>query len=586
MAQQSVHPEKSEQRSIGFKSMRIYKDQTLGRGSYGAVYKAKCDDLLCAAKILHPTLTDEPTQHQIAPRREHRLPIRRFDQECEFMGAIKHPNIVQFLGMERDPDTNLPVLLMELMDDSLTHFLESLPQSATIPYRIQVNICHDITLALSFLHSNNIVHRDLSSNNVLLTGCIQAKVTDFGMAKLYDSEARTHLTLTVCPGTDPFMPPEAIKEPPVYTAKIDSFSFGVLIIQILTHKYPKPSNRQKEVRLNYPELPTGKAIINVPEIERRQNHISEIDPKHPLLPIAFDCLNDEGDERPSAHQLCEQLEALKRISDYTESIPQFFSTTERILMWQCNSEIQNLQRIKDHTNKQRKKQLEKQKQGGIDQEDELVNQPPKSDIERGIAKLILQPNPSGNSKPQQQQEGASKHVATAEKETKHLEQREKERDIDSIAPTVSLINAGQCASTQLECDEDAIVQFSVYYDVSQSRLRVHLQQASNLPRKYDRNECLVQYDPFVMLLLDPDRETALQSQVIKSTNDPVFNESFQFGKMSFQYIKSQTLVLRFYNHAQSNQVIGKVYVPLCNLEQLEIETIMQVKIIHEEEVEV
>ena len=119
MAQQS---EKSKQRNIGFKSIRIYKDQTLGIGSYGAVYKAKCDDLLCAAKILHPTLFDPSAQHQIALRREHRLPIRRFDQECEFMGAIKHPNIVQFLGMERDPDTNLPVLLMELMDDSLTHF--------------------------------------------------------------------------------------------------------------------------------------------------------------------------------------------------------------------------------------------------------------------------------------------------------------------------------------------------------------------------------------------------------------------------------------------------------------------------------
>jgi serine/threonine-protein kinase TNNI3K len=61
---------------------------------------------------------------------------------------------------------------MELMDDSLTHFLESSPRP--IPYHIQVNICHDITLALSFLHSNGIVHRDLSSNNVLLIGNVRA----------------------------------------------------------------------------------------------------------------------------------------------------------------------------------------------------------------------------------------------------------------------------------------------------------------------------------------------------------------------------------------------------------------------------
>ena len=202
-----------------------------------------CDDLLCAAKILHPTLFDPSAQQQVTPRREHRLPIRRFEQECEFTGAIKHPNIVQFLGMESDPDTHLPVLLMELMDDSLTHYLETSTQP--IPYHIQVIICHDITLALSFLHSNKIIHRDLSSNNVLLTSSTRAKVTDFGMARLYNSlncEARTHLTLTVCPGTDVFMPPEAVKEVPIYTERIDCFSFGVIIIQLLTRQFPKPGN--------------------------------------------------------------------------------------------------------------------------------------------------------------------------------------------------------------------------------------------------------------------------------------------------------------------------------------------------------
>ena len=152
------------------------------------VCKEKCDDLLCAAKIIHPTLFDLTALQQIAPQREHRLPIRRFEQEYEFMSAIRHPNIVQYPGMFRDIDietvTHLPVLRMELMDDSLTHFLES--STLPIPYHIQINICHDITLALSFLHSNKIVHRDLSSNNILLRGTTLAKVTDFGMARLGD----------------------------------------------------------------------------------------------------------------------------------------------------------------------------------------------------------------------------------------------------------------------------------------------------------------------------------------------------------------------------------------------------------------
>ena len=160
------------QKQNGFKTVQLLKDQTLGIESYGKVCKAKCDDL-CAAKLIHETLFDPTAQQLIAPQREHRLPMRRFEQECEFLSTIRHPNIIQYLGIYRDPDTGLPALLMELMDDSLTHLLESSPQ--LIPYHIQVNICHDITLTLSFLHTNNIIHRDISSNNVLLIGDVEPK---------------------------------------------------------------------------------------------------------------------------------------------------------------------------------------------------------------------------------------------------------------------------------------------------------------------------------------------------------------------------------------------------------------------------
>ena len=311
----------TQDKTVSFKSVQLLKDQTLGIGSYGKVCKAKCDDLLCAAKLIHETLFD-PTAHQlIAPQREHRLPMRRFEQECDFLSTIRHPNIVQYLGLYRDPDTGLPALLIELMDDSLTHFVESSTQP--IPYHIQVNICHDITLALSFLHSNSIVHRDLSSNNVLLIGkAVRAKVTDFGMASLGDHNPRaTHLTFTMCPGTDVFMPPEAVRDKPVYTEKIDCFSFGVITLQMLTRQFPKPGDRRKEVEINQPGIPAGTvAEIRVPETERRQNHISIINPNHTLLQVSLDCLKDRDVERPSAQQLCERVAALKESPEYNESV--------------------------------------------------------------------------------------------------------------------------------------------------------------------------------------------------------------------------------------------------------------------------
>ena len=311
MAGQQQQVEKSS-----FKTIILLKDETLGIGSYGKVCRAKCDDLLCAAKLIHETLFDPTAQQLIAPQREHRLPMRRFEQECEFLSAISHPNIIQYLGIYRDPDTGLPALLMELMDDSLTHFLESSLQP--ILYHIQINICHDITLALSFLHSNGIIHRDLSGNNVLLIGNMRAKVTDFGMARLGDQNPRaTQLTFTMCPGTDVYMPPEAVQDKPVYTEKIDCFSFGVIAVQIVTRQFPKPGDRL--ITLNDPRYPQGAVKLCVPEIERRQNHISTIYPNHPLKQVALDCLKDRDVERPSAQQLCERVATLKEDPQYSES---------------------------------------------------------------------------------------------------------------------------------------------------------------------------------------------------------------------------------------------------------------------------
>ena len=103
---------------------------------------------------------------------------------------------------------------MELLDESLTKTLECSQKSLT--YFLQVDICHDIALAVAYLHFSDIIHRDLSSNNVLIMAKGRAKVTDFGMSKLAGA-APTMTPLTMCPGTLAYMTPEALEEPPRYT---------------------------------------------------------------------------------------------------------------------------------------------------------------------------------------------------------------------------------------------------------------------------------------------------------------------------------------------------------------------------------
>ena len=82
----------------------------------------------------------------------------------------------------------------------------------------------------------------------------RAKVTDFGMVELYDVNRSTaHLTpLTLCPGTLAYMSPEALGEPPLYTDKLDSFSLGVLSVQIMTRQYPDLGRRFKIIEINDP----------------------------------------------------------------------------------------------------------------------------------------------------------------------------------------------------------------------------------------------------------------------------------------------------------------------------------------------
>ena len=85
-------------RELSYGSTKIFPKKTLGVGSYGKVCKAKCGQLPCAAKLLHDTMfgNNDPGERKF---------MEQFEQECRFLRMIKHPNIVQFLGTVRDPQS-------------------------------------------------------------------------------------------------------------------------------------------------------------------------------------------------------------------------------------------------------------------------------------------------------------------------------------------------------------------------------------------------------------------------------------------------------------------------------------------------
>ena len=316
-----------QQTEFAYHNIQLYKSESLGSGSYGGVCKAKCDGLLCAAKIMHPTLFDlrDPGTASY---------LCKFQEECHLLSLARHPNVVQYLATYYDPDTRLPVLLMELCDESLTAFLERSP--GPLSYHIQLNICLDIALALVYLHSNGLIHRDLTGNNVLMIAGTRAKITDFGMSKLATGNPRM-TALTLCPGNLLYMSPEALDEAKSYTAKLDIFSFGVIVIQILTRQFPNPTNRFRTV--HDPRYDEEVRLV-VPETERRQTHLQLIPDTHSLKPLALQCLKKEM-QRPSALQLSESLSELKQAPQYTESVHQAQNSSEiQQLKQQLQSEIE------------------------------------------------------------------------------------------------------------------------------------------------------------------------------------------------------------------------------------------------------
>ena len=135
-------------------------------------------------------------------------------RECRQCCGLRHPNAVQFLGLYYPPSTSqsggglkLPVIVMELMEESLKSYVESAEQNnAIIPYLSKLSILQDVAQGLRYLHHQNppVVHRDLSPNNILLTAHLVAKISDLGVAKSIKLDSKH--SMTKVPGTLDFMP--------------------------------------------------------------------------------------------------------------------------------------------------------------------------------------------------------------------------------------------------------------------------------------------------------------------------------------------------------------------------------------------
>ena len=276
-------------------NIRIGKQ--IGRGANGRILEAKWEGIVVAVKEIHSIFMNEVSD------REFQSFKRSFLHECEQSSRLRHPNIVRFFGIYHPPGARVPSLVMERLHCSLTSLLEDNP---VVPIGTKLSIIKDVALGLRYLHTRNppIVHRDLSSNNVLLSKGMEGKIGDLGTARLVDPRRQSRMTQA--PGTAHFMPPEALAEDVTnirYGKELDVFSFGCVMLHTLSHQWPTPS---QAVIIN----PDTGLVTGRTEVERRSQYFERIDRSRSdvLIPLIECCLGNLPKNRPSIVRVCDQLE--------------------------------------------------------------------------------------------------------------------------------------------------------------------------------------------------------------------------------------------------------------------------------------
>lgn len=206
-----------------------------------------------------------------------------------------------------------PILVMEKLHTTLSICIE---KHGIMPPEVAYSILHDVTLGVCYLHGQNppIVHRDLSSNNVLLSADMRAKISDLGVAKIIDlnpqrfTNQQSPRLNSVAPGTLTFMPPEALLANPTYDKSIDIFSLGVMMIHIFSGQWPSPG----EATIPDPSNPAR--VLGRSEAQRRDTYLKAMGYDHPMIELTCLCIHNDPSQRPPAPYVLQSIEEQKLAS--------------------------------------------------------------------------------------------------------------------------------------------------------------------------------------------------------------------------------------------------------------------------------
>jgi tRNA A-37 threonylcarbamoyl transferase component Bud32 len=196
----------------------------LGRGAMGHVYRARDPEIdrVVALKTFALGGIDAELEAEFR---------QRFFREAKAAGKLLHPGIVTIFDVGEDPETKTPFIVMEYIEG---RSLEAMGRQRRLPPEEALGLVKQIAEALDYAHTQGIVHRDIKPANIIVTPKGQAKIADFGVAKLETG----HLTQTgMVMGTPIYMSPEQMVADPV-DGRSDLFSLVSVLYWLLTREHP------------------------------------------------------------------------------------------------------------------------------------------------------------------------------------------------------------------------------------------------------------------------------------------------------------------------------------------------------------
>ncbi|KAL2348787.1 hypothetical protein Fmac_002787 [Flemingia macrophylla] len=269
----------------------LNEEHIIGIGGFGTVYKLAMDDgnVFALKRIVKLNEGFD----------------RFFERELEILGSIKHRFLVNLRGYCNSPTSKL-LIYDYLPGGSLDEALHE--RSEQLDWDSRLNIIMGAAKGLAYLHhdcSPRIIHRDIKSSNILLDGNLEARVSDFGLAKLLEDE-ESHIT-TIVAGTFGYLAPEYMQSGRA-TEKSDVYSFGVLTLEVLSGKRPTDA-AFIEKGLNIVGWLNFLITENRPrDIVDPQCEGVQVESLDALLSVAIQCVSSSPDDRPTMHRVVQLLE--------------------------------------------------------------------------------------------------------------------------------------------------------------------------------------------------------------------------------------------------------------------------------------